>query len=297
MLPTRLTDRYLSVLSRRWPGLAAESNDLTYQRLQSLTSVVTYIRQDNSLTLSLRVPNEVCRYRAETFETKEPETLRWIDQFGGEGAFYDIGANVGLYSLYYAQTKPGRVYAFEPSALNLRLLSLNISDNHLASRIVIVPNPLTETSEIASFRLSMLDEGGSMSTFGQDFGHDGSPIKSVLEYDTIAMSLDFMLTSGLLSEPPSLIKIDVDGIEHLILRGAQTVLASQSLRSILIEVNEDFRELCQEVCRILEAAGFRMMEREHSGMFEHGAFSRTFNQVWVRPIDHGEYAPDNLGKA
>lgn len=282
MLPVRFTDRYLSILFRRWPGLAAESHDLTFERLQSLTSVVTYSCQGKSFTLSLRVPNEVCRYRAETFETKEPETLRWIDQFGGEGAFYDIGANVGLYSLYYAQTKPGRVYAFEPSAPNIRLLSLNVSDNGLSSRIIIVPSPLTESSGIASFRLSMRDEGGSMSTFGQDFGHDGSPIQSVLEYETIGMTLDFMLSSDLLSEPPCLIKIDVDGLEHLILRGAEKVLASEGLCSILIEVNEDFRELAQEVRQILGDAGFRMTEREHSGMFEHGAFSRTFNQVWVR---------------
>ena len=282
MVPIRWADRYLSIVSRRWPGLAAESNDLTYQRLQSLTSVVPYSRQGKSFTMSLRVPNEVCRYRAETFETKEPETLKWIDQFGGQGAFYDIGANVGLYSLYYAQTKPGRVYAFEPSALNLRLLSLNVSDNGLASRVIIVPSPLTASNEIASFRLSMLDEGGSMSTFGQDFGHDGSPLQSVLEYDTIGLTLDFMLASGLVRETPSLMKIDVDGLEHLILRGAEKVLASQNLRSILIEVNEEFRELAHEVRRILEAAGFQMLVREHSEMFEHGAFSHTFNQVWVR---------------
>ena len=282
LVPIKFTDRYLSVLSRRWPGLAAESNDLSYQRLQSLASTVTYSRQGKSYTLSLRIPNAVCRYRAETFETKEPETLKWIDRFGGEGAFYDIGANVGLYSLYYAQTKSGRVYAFEPSALNLRLLSLNVSDNDLGSQIVIVPSPLTESNEIASFRLSMLDEGGSMSTFGQDFGHDGSRLQTVLEYDTIGVTLDFMLASGLVSQPPSLVKIDVDGIEHLILRGAKSVLANESLRSILIEVNEDFRELAQEVRQILEMAGFEMMERDHSEMFEHGAFSRTFNQVWVR---------------
>ncbi len=281
-LPILVTDRYLSVLSRRWPGLAAEWNDLSYQRLQSLTSVVTYSRRGKTSTLSLRIPNAVCRYRAETFLTKEPETLRWIDQFGGEGAFYDIGANVGLYSLYYAQTQAGRVYAFEPSALNLRLLSLNVSDNGLSSRIVILPSPLTESNEIASFHLSMLDEGGSMSTFGRDFGHDGSRLRTVLEYDTIGVTLDFMLASGLVSHPPSLIKIDVDGIEHLILRGARSVLANESLRSILIEVNEDFRELAQEVQRILEAAGFQMLIRDHSEMFDHGAFSSTFNQVWVR---------------
>ena len=121
-----------------------------------------------------------------------------------------------------------------------------------------------------------------MSTFGRDFGHDGSRLQTVLEYDTIGLTLDFMLASGLVSQPPSLMKIDVDGIEHLILRGAKSVLANESLRSILIEVNEDFRELAREVRQILEMAGFEMMERDHSEMFEHGAFSRTFNQVWVR---------------
>jgi len=282
MLPAKLNDRYLSALSRKWPGLAAESNDLAYARLQGLTSAVTYKRGDDALTLNLRVPNQVCRWRAETFETKEPETLRWIDEFGGEGAFYDIGANVGLYSLYFVQTKPGRAYAFEPSALNLRLLSFNVSDNGFGSRIVIVPNPLTESNEIASFQLSMLDEGGSMSSFGQGFGHDGSPHQSVLEYETVGMSLDFMLSSGLLSEPPCMIKIDVDGIEHLILRGGLTVLANPTLRSILIEVNEDFCELAQEVRRVLESAGFRMTEREHSATFAVGAFSHTYNQIWVR---------------
>ena len=208
--------------------------------------------------------------------------MRWIDEFGGEGAFYDIGANVGLFSLYYARTKAGRVYAFEPSALNLRLLSLNVSDNDLSSRIVIVPSPLAERNEIATFQLSMLEEGGSMSTFGQDFGHDGAPLQSRLAYDTIGMSLDFMLASGLLSEPPSMMKIDVDGIEHLILRGAQETLTAPSLRSVLIEVNEDFRGLAQEVQQILESSGFRMREREHSQMFDEGDFSRTFNQVWIR---------------
>ena len=282
LFPSRFSERYLSLTSRRWPGLSASVDDRAYARIQSLKTTVFHDSPGGSITLTLRIPNQVCRYRAETFSSKEPETLRWIDEFGGEGAFYDIGANVGLFSLYYARTKAGRVYAFEPSALNLRLLSLNVSDNDLSSRIVIVPSPLAERNEIATFQLSMLEEGGSMSTFGQDFGHDGAPLQSRLAYDTIGMSLDFMLASGLLSEPPSMMKIDVDGIEHLILRGAQETLTAPSLRSVLIEVNEDFRGLAQEVQQILESSGFRMREREHSQMFDEGDFSRTFNQVWIR---------------
>ena len=281
-LPIKLTDRYLSVLSRRWPGLAAESNDIAYQRLQSLTSFITYSGQGKALTLSLRIPNAVCRYRAETFETKEPETLEWIDEYGGAGAFYDIGANVGLYSLYFALRQSGRVYAFEPSALNLRLLAQNISDNGLEERIAIVPVALSDKSQFASFRLSMLEEGGSMSTFGEIYGHDGEALEVKLAYHTLGMSLDFMLESGFISEPPSLLKIDVDGIEHLILRGARNALSATSLRSILIEVNEEFTDLRLEVQQTLRDLGFELRERRRSDIFDDGQFASSFNQIWVR---------------
>ena len=282
LVPIKFTDRYLSVLSRRWPGLAAESNDLSYQRLQSLASTVTYSRQGKSLTLSLRIPNAVCRYRAETFETKEPETLKWIDEYGGDGAFYDIGANVGLYSLYFALTQSGSVFAFEPSALNLRLLAQNISDNGLEERIAIVPVALSDKNQFASFRLSMLEEGGSMSTFGELFGHDGESLSVEMAYETLGMSLDFMLESGLISEPPALLKIDVDGIEHLILRGARNALAGTTLRSILIEVNEEFTDLRLEVQQTLRDLGFELRERRRSEIFDDGQFASSFNQIWVR---------------
>ncbi len=282
MLPVKFADRYLSLLSKRWPGLAAESNDVSYRRLQSLVSVVAFIDQGKSSTLSLRTPNAVCRYRAETFETKEPETLRWIDQYGGDGAFYDIGANVGLYSLYFALTQSGSVFAFEPSALNLRLLAQNISDNGLEERIAIVPVALSDKNQFASFRLSMLEEGGSMSTFGELFGYDGESLSVEMTYDTLGMSLDFMLESGLISEPPALLKIDVDGIEHLILRGARKTLAGSVLRSILIEVNEEFTDLRLEVQQTLRDLGFELRERRRSEIFDDGQFASSFNQIWVR---------------
>ena len=53
-------------------------------------------------------PNWICKIRANTFSTKEPETLEWIDKSESDGVFFDIGANVGLYSLYYAATKKTR---------------------------------------------------------------------------------------------------------------------------------------------------------------------------------------------
>lgn len=41
-------------------------------------------------------------YRGKNFYTKEPETVAWINSFNKKNTFFDIGANIGIYSLYAA---------------------------------------------------------------------------------------------------------------------------------------------------------------------------------------------------
>ena len=282
LLPLRLASTYARFLSSRWPSAGFAWMDMAYPQIRDAVTRVTHRKGETEVAMSFHTPNAVCRYRADTFSTKEPETLEWIDKFGSSGAFFDIGANVGIYSVYYAMTHPGTVYAFEPSVLNLGLLAKNISLNGLDMQIVIVPNPLTSENQVADFHLSMLDEGGSMSTFGAEYGHDGLPLKTKMDYRTMGMSLDFLLESGIVPEPPAMIKVDVDGIEHLILRGARSTLTSPSLKTVLIEVNDNFHELAFEVSGALTAAGFGLAERRHADMFGSGAFSDTFNQIWLR---------------
>ena len=77
----------------------------------------------------LYTPNGICDYRHNTFSTKEPEMLEWIDEYGG-GVFFDVGASIGIYSLYYTATQQGSVYSFEPSPFNLRQLVKNICKWH-----------------------------------------------------------------------------------------------------------------------------------------------------------------------
>ena len=48
---------------------------------------------------------KITRYRAVTFEDKEPETLNWIESFYPKDNFLDIGANIGIYSIYAEKTK------------------------------------------------------------------------------------------------------------------------------------------------------------------------------------------------
>ena len=81
--------------------------------------------------LTFYVPNRLSYYRVDTFHLKEPETLEWVDNFKKESVFWDIGANIGLYSCYAAKKNFTKVYAFEPSIFNLEWLGKNIFLNNL----------------------------------------------------------------------------------------------------------------------------------------------------------------------
>jgi FkbM family methyltransferase len=284
LAPVGWTLVYLNLLGKMRPQWSSIMNDLIYEETISKTTSIKHVSSGNGSEIDLRIhtPNALCRFRADSFSTKEPETLEWIEQWGRYGAFFDVGANVGLYSLYFAKLFGGKVYAFEPSALNLGLLAKNIALNELNDQIVVVPIPLTASNVTAPLTLSETDEGGALSTFGATYGHDGLPLMEKMSYQMPGCSLDFLMESGVLPEFPALLKIDVDGIEHLILEGAQTVLRSATLHSILIEVNDEFVELASEVNRQLLNSGFKLESKRHGDMFKQGKYSRTFNQIWVR---------------
>ena len=59
-----------------------------------------------SIAIRISTPNE--HHRADTYATKEPETIEWLrDNLRDGDVFYDVGANIGLYSLYAAKLQPG----------------------------------------------------------------------------------------------------------------------------------------------------------------------------------------------
>src|SRR5690348_776383 len=74
--------------------------------------------------------------RLRTLFSKEPITLAWIDTFLEGETLYDVGANVGMYTIYAAVIRGARVYAFEPEALNYAELNKNIFLNQLHERVL-----------------------------------------------------------------------------------------------------------------------------------------------------------------
>ena len=98
-------------------------------------------------------PNKLIEWRVKTFHDKEPETLEWINNFKSNEKviFWDIGANIGLYSIYAAlKFENSDIFAFEPSTSNLRVLSRNISLNNFQNKIKIITQPLNDQENIFS---------------------------------------------------------------------------------------------------------------------------------------------------
>ncbi len=230
------------------------------------------------IELKLSVPNWITRWRAETFSKKEPETLEWIDEISKKEVLWDIGANVGLYTCYAAK-RGIRVFAFEPSVFNLEILARNIFLNNLTDQVTVVPLPLNDKLAFSLLNMGNIDWGGALSTFGQEYGHDGKPMDMVFKLPTIGLSMVDAVDS-LNIALPDYIKMDVDGIEHLILKGGISIL--EHVKGILIEINDNFNEQSQNANLILKEAGFFLVEKRHEDAFSFGPAKYTFNQIWKK---------------
>jgi FkbM family methyltransferase len=231
------------------------------------------VAEHNGVHMTFSTPNALCRYRAASFSTKEPDTLNWVDEIPANKVLWDIGANVGLYSIYAAKARCCRVFAFEPSVFNLEQLARNIYLNDVSQKIVIVPAALSDALGPSLFKMSSTAWGGALSTFGQDFDQHGGKLNSIFEYQTMGMPMDDAVR--MLNIPaPQFIKIDVDGIEHFILRGGAETL--KQVESVMIEIDDGFAEQAEESARHLHNAGLKLLRK--CG----GNAGSQFNQWWVR---------------
>jgi FkbM family methyltransferase len=240
----------------------------------------TWSIQHGGIDLAFAVPNSLNHFRIDTFATKEPETLEWIDGIPEGSVFWDIGANVGLYTCYAAKARRCRVFAFEPSVFNLELLARNIFLNGITEQATIVPLPLNDVLAINTLNMTTTEWGGALSTFGQVYGQDGRVLRKIFEFRTIGISM-LDAVESLKIPQPEYIKMDVDGIEHLILKGGPAILAN--VKGVLVEIDEDFEKQAVESAHYLSKAGLVLKEKRHADMFEHSIYKNSYNQTWHRP--------------
>lgn len=219
-----------------------------------------------------------CRMRAKTFEVKEPETLDWVEQMSGSDTFIDIGSNIGLYSIY-AGLRGVPTYAIEPDALNFALLNLNISKNKCMGNVRSYCIALHDRMCISTLAKQDLKWGGALSCFEGHTDQHGDSFQPIHEQGSLGIELDEFCRLGNIS--PSHIKLDVDGNELSVLMGARECLARDSLKSVLIELDETNPGYLDCVA-ILELSGLRLQKKCQSPLVSRGPYNTSYNYIYSR---------------
>jgi FkbM family methyltransferase len=184
----------------------------------------------------------------------------WIATFTPGDVFFDIGANVGTFSLLAGTLHRDqiKVYAVEPAFENFEALMRNILTNDLSDVITALPIGLFETTGVNVFNYRSMGAGSARHALGSPVDHTGKSFAPVAQQPMLAFRLDDLIDLFQLPRPTR-IKLDVDGIEPRVIAGASRTLSSGpcDLWVELTKMGED-DDATSHVTRELGRLGFTM---------------------------------------
>jgi len=223
-------------------------------------------------------PNITTRWRAATVFTKEPETIRWIDKMKHTDTLFDVGANVGVYSIY-AGVKGLRVFAFEPESQNFSVLNRNIYVNSLHKNVRAFSIAVSDADVFDRLNIGSFQTGGALNSFGNPIDYNHKEFRPDFEQGTISFTIDSIVAN--IGIVPTHLKVDVDGLESKIIRGAGKTLKDKRLKSVLVEINESLASELN-IVNVLAESGLKLAEKAHAESFESSEFKRLYNYIFER---------------
>ena len=177
------------------------------------------------------------------FNRSEPKRLELTkDLISKNYICFDIGANVGIYSLLFSRYSK-LVYAFEPFPRNLSFLNRMLKLNKIEN-VVIVPCAVADTDGLSWFQEAHSHAEGRLKASGTQ------PVRVI--------SLDPFIEKIKIS--PNLLKIDVEGAELSVLKGAKEFL-SKAKPILVIETHGDtIKKQCFEFLKQLDYRSFKPID-------------------------------------
>jgi FkbM family methyltransferase len=219
---------------------------------------------------------------------KEPMTVDWIEQnLRPDDVFYDIGANIGAYSLIAAKYGKGysKVYAFEPAFTNFYQLCRNIVQNACTNCITPLSLAACRRSQLDYLNYKSLEMGAALHAFATVLDYKAEEFSPILSLPTLGISIDEFVRIKNVA-PPTMMKVDVDGTELEVLQGAADVLARKEFRTVLIEINESLKKEANDILSFLSSCGLYAVVKDKLTLelFNY-TFSRNSESVRARTID------------
>lgn len=174
----------------------------------------------------------------------EIEKQKLVAQYlNKNGVFYDIGANVGFYTLLASRIVgiDGHVYAFEPLPRNIMYLRRHIELNKLQN--------------VRVFDVAVADYTG-VTRFEEGERHSMGKIAQNGNFEVSVTMLDSLLAQNEI-KPPDLVKIDVEGGELAVLNGAESLFRQHHPVVFLATHSHDLHQSC---LKFLTALNYRITE-------------------------------------
>ena len=206
--------------------------------------------------------NPLLLWRARTLLTKEEETIHWLNQITSKDILFDVGANIGVYTIF-AANKAGKVFSFEPESSNYATLNKNIHKNNLQN-VSSFGIAIADKETFDILNLGSICTGAAHHSFGAPLDYKDEAFSPAFKQGCFSTTLDNL--TGKHGFPiPTYLKIDVDGLEAQIITGAEKLLENRSLKSILIELNRNLpRDL--ELIEKIESKGFKFTLKGESSL-------------------------------
>lgn len=221
------------------------------------------------VTLRYSAPTALVRENIESLLAREPTTIPWLESMTPDDVLVDVGANIGLYSVYAALISGARVYAFEPESQNYAELNKNIYLNDLHDQVTAYCLALSDRAEVSSLYLCTFSVGFGHHDFGANSWpadlHRGLvvyPKEGRLRQGALGMTLDALVESGAVPVPNH-IKVDVDGFEWKVLAGASRTIMRPEVKSVLVETDFAIEESVETI-RFMSERGWYFSEDQVS---------------------------------
>jgi FkbM family methyltransferase len=233
---------------------------LRAEAIEALSCRMTVETRVPGGALKFFAPSPLLQVRAATVLTKEPDMIDWIDGFGPDVVFWDIGANIGVFSLYAGLKVKCKVLSFEPSAANFFVLSKNIRLNRLNELVTAYCVALSGTTELGALNVM----SGAMGEAMTHFGKIGEVSRYWIEdsehavHGMVGFTVDDFIARFNPSFPTH-IKIDVDGLEWPILQGSTRALSDRRVLAVMVELSITQRDERERAIDLLEESGLRLI--------------------------------------
>lgn len=236
----------------------------TYTKILLYSKILKGLREQTTLKGGIRFQLDIedwipsCLYFSGEYEAGEIDFMQ--NSLSEGDVLIDIGANIGLYTLYGAKAvgKSGSVFAFEPFSLNYDNLIKNISINHF-SNIIVEKKAVSDNSTPINIYYDKNEKNSGMaSSYLTEYSH---------EEQVESITLDQYLEDKSLNKI-NFIKIDIEGGEFRALRGMQKTLKKYNpvlQVEVLDEMLKKQNIQWQDVLDLLEPLGYQMYYFDKSG--------------------------------